>query len=483
MECADLHPIGAYTVRLERHELQKTQHQGFHPRRTVSWHSALRNKSCILGNSRPANRPCLQTDKHGPNRTSGEQIRVAAHATRAVPDRRSGPDVFLRNLQDGSLIDADGNSGKPLTHPATATLLIYGGCIAGCIVVFTIGKAGAYTFLIAPCAQIVPQASASIPGSPSVPLNKNHRELVRFSSRDDADYLAVLVRLKSMILSPYIAGRTPQSETLPPTGIVVHLFSPPIGQVLTAVVVAEPAVMKLPFSLPVPQNGKFVGRDKQLKRLHDHLSRTTEAENSPDNQSRVAVVHGLGGAGKTHLSVAYASTHRKDFDAVLWVDGTDRISTYTSYQSIGHRLLDAFAQTGRDYTHLGSKLAIGESSSDREVPTDREALPKIAQAVVEFLQSETESFSWLLIVDNVDNLTDYPLSSFLPQSKRGSIIITTRLTTVTKFGQAVEVGQIENESAVQILVNAAPLRRKTASGLYPQVADIVRCKVSLIIPP
>lgn len=229
--------------------------------------------------------------------------------------------------------------------------------------------------------------------------------------------------------------------------------------------------MTLLFSLPVQRTCNFVGRQNLLKELHERLSEAPGLESTPGGQSKVVVLHGLGGAGKTQLSTAYAYSHRDEFDAVLWVDGADEANTLLSYRTIAQRFLDATRRAAGDddrgRTSLFSKLSVGCPpllSPSGTVSTDGEALPEIARAVVEFLQSDAERFTWLLIVDNVDNLDGYPLSSFLPQSKRGSVIITTRLTDVIRFGYPIEVGEIEEESAVQILLSAARLRFKFGSG-------------------
>lgn len=220
--------------------------------------------------------------------------------------------------------------------------------------------------------------------------------------------------------------------------------------------------MKLPFSLPVPLNRNFLGRATELKRLHDLLTQIPEM----DSQSGVAVLHGLGGAGKTQLSIAYASSHRHEFDAVIWVDGTDQTSTFSSYQVILRRFLDALGDTGDNSTALRSKLEAAQqlTSSTGRTCTNKEALSKVAATVIDALQSDDETFTWLMIVDNVDNLSDYPLATFLPQSERGKIIITTRLKPVTKFGHPIEVGEIADGNAVKILLKNACLRQKTPSG-------------------
>jgi len=229
------------------------------------------------------------------------------------------------------------------------------------------------------------------------------------------------------------------------------------------------ATIKVPFSLPIQRNFSFVGREEQLKQIHEHLSGPIEANPLHGDKSRVVVLHGLGGAGKTQLGAFYSHAHQGEFDAFLWVDGTDQFSTFLSFQEISHRLLDSFSGSGRDLEHspLISRLhSIKEkvSSPKNTRSATEEALPKLTQAVIDLLQSSSETFTWLLVLDNVDNLTDFPLPTFLPDSKRGKIIITTRLTAVTRFGHPVEVGGIEASSGVKILLNNASLRADTVSG-------------------
>ena len=247
----------------------------------------------------------------------------------------------------------------------------------------------------------------------------------------------------------------------------------------TAAPNAAAVAMKLPFSVPVQRNPNFVGRQALLKQLHDNFNLvTTSTDSLVGGQSKVAVLHGLGGAGKTQLSAAYAHLHRDAFDAVLWIDGSDEAHTLVSYQTTAQRFLDTTggpAAPGDDHgqSSLLSRLAAGGLlSASGQVSADKDALPRIAQAVIDFLQSENERFTWLLVVDNVDNLDQYPLPSFLPQSPRGKIIITTRLTAVARFGVPLEVGQIEGESAVQILLNAARLRFPSPSGTSLLIATL-----------
>ncbi|KAB8234510.1 uncharacterized protein BDW43DRAFT_310174 [Aspergillus alliaceus] len=55
----------------------------------------------------------------------------------------------------------------------------------------------------------------------------------------------------------------------------------------------------------------FVGRQAELDRLWFHL----QLGDSPTR--KVAILHGLGGIGKTHLAVHFARDHKNDFVATI----------------------------------------------------------------------------------------------------------------------------------------------------------------------
>ncbi|KAK0643970.1 hypothetical protein B0T16DRAFT_416929 [Cercophora newfieldiana] len=315
---------------------------------------------------------------------------------------------------------------------------------------------------------VVPISSATSSSCRNYGLGKDHKGLVRFSSSSDPDYLVVLECLKSMIqpLRAKIQENLSRKSTHHSQAVS---FSSSLTSSVTATTNPSKPVMGLPFSLPIQRSLGFIGRDAQLKEIHDYLFGHDEQGALSGEQSRLAVLYGLPGAGKTQLIAAYAYAHQKKFDAVLWVDGTDQINTFLSFQEIAYRFLDNLSsreiEQRPSFSRLQSIIAKISSAVSTRSAMDKEMLPKISQAVIDLLQSSTETFTWLLILDNVDSLTDYPLSMFLPQSERGKIVITTRLTAVMRFGHPIEVGQIDKDTAVRILLNNASLRVKTESDL------------------
>jgi DNA replication protein DnaC len=49
-----------------------------------------------------------------------------------------------------------------------------------------------------------------------------------------------------------------------------------------------------------------------------------------DGSRKTAIVHGLGGMGKTQLALAYAQRHKEEYSAVFWINSKDA-NTLTLY--------------------------------------------------------------------------------------------------------------------------------------------------------
>jgi hypothetical protein len=61
----------------------------------------------------------------------------------------------------------------------------------------------------------------------------------------------------------------------------------------------------------------FVARKPELIEIHKALS--------GDGSRRAVVLHGLGGIGKTQLSIAYAKRHKDSYSAIFWLKSRTRI--------------------------------------------------------------------------------------------------------------------------------------------------------------
>jgi nucleoside phosphorylase/tetratricopeptide (TPR) repeat protein len=156
---------------------------------------------------------------------------------------------------------------------------------------------------------------------------------------------------------------------------------------------------KAHFLVPFGRNQNFVGRQAVLSRL---LEKIQPDGNKEDCQR--TVIEGLGGVGKTQIALeaVYLLHNEHPGCSIFWVPAVDATSFENAYRNIGK--------------HLNIK-GIDQDKADIKL-------------LVKAALSEESSGSWLLVVDNVDDVTllfgDTEISSYLPFNRNGSILFTTR---------------------------------------------------------
>lgn len=135
----------------------------------------------------------------------------------------------------------------------------------------------------------------------------------------------------------------------------------------------------------------------------------------------IVVLHGLGGIGKTQLSIEYARRHREKFTAVLWLYANDEDSLKLSFRGIARQIL-------RDHPTTDELSHIDLDGN----------LSQVVNAVKAWLELQDNS-RWLMIYDNCDNpsipgSTDpsaVDITRYLPEVDHGSIIVTTRSSKIS----------------------------------------------------
>ncbi|KAJ5898084.1 hypothetical protein N7504_008372 [Penicillium tannophilum] len=197
---------------------------------------------------------------------------------------------------------------------------------------------------------------------------------------------------------------------------------------------------KIPLDLTaVPVIENFVGRQAELDLLWQFYKPT-------DSQRRkVAILHGLGGIGKTQLAVQFAREHQHDFTAVFWLSGKDRGTLLQSFSSILPRL------PGQSHTND----AIGDDELEQR-----------ARQVLQWLSNDGNS-RWLIIFDNIDQYSPidsgignaYDIGRFFPTADHGSILITSRLPgLVEEFrAKSVPIDRLASTEAIQLLLKNSGL--------------------------
>nr|WOD46566.1 hypothetical protein [Trichoderma atroviride] len=156
---------------------------------------------------------------------------------------------------------------------------------------------------------------------------------------------------------------------------------------------------KAHFLVPFGRNLNFVGREAILSSL---LEKIRPSANKDDCQR--TVIEGLGGVGKTQIALeaVYLLHNEHPGCSVFWVPAIDATSFENGYRNIGKQL---------------NIKGINQDKADIKL-------------LVKTALSEESSGSWLLIIDNADDVAlffgDAELSVYLPFSRNGSIVFTTR---------------------------------------------------------
>ncbi|KAK3359535.1 hypothetical protein B0T25DRAFT_101496 [Lasiosphaeria hispida] len=116
-------------------------------------------------------------------------------------------------------------------------------------------------------------------------------------------------------------------------------------------------------------------------------------------------LHGLGGAGKSQLALAFAEKHKDRYNPILWIDATDEEAVRSSFR------------------RCAAELRLPEERAEKQesVLTDG-----VVQAVLRWLRDRTEADDeWLVIVDNADDFS-WGIQKIMPKGNRGSVIVTSR---------------------------------------------------------
>jgi NB-ARC domain-containing protein len=213
-----------------------------------------------------------------------------------------------------------------------------------------------------------------------------------------------------------------------------------IGEILTRIGTKRED-FSVAFGLSdVPEVEHFVAREDELAEMHGMLC--------GNGSRRTVVLHGLGGIGKTQLTIAYARQRKDNYSAVFWLNIKDEDSLKRSFSKAATQILREHPSASRL-----SSVDINENFDE------------VIDAVKAWL-SLPNNTRWLMIYDNYDNpklpsntdLAAVDIRNYLPESYQGSVIITTRSSEV-KIGHPIQIRKLEDmRDSVKILSNAS--RRK-----------------------
>ena len=191
-----------------------------------------------------------------------------------------------------------------------------------------------------------------------------------------------------------------------------------------AVPVAPQTLAAKPIHLPSHSLGQlFVGREALLTQLHTQLGARPCGSHAP---AVLAVLHGLGGMGKTRLALEYAWGHADTYGALLLVDAD-------SPEALQRNLA---ALAGPTRLNLPAQHETDEARQ--------------RAAVLQWLGTHP---GWLLILDNADSeAAAAAVEALLPQLAGGHLIVTSRISQWSAGIPTLAVEKLPAKAAARFLL-------------------------------
>ena len=207
----------------------------------------------------------------------------------------------------------------------------------------------------------------------------------------------------------------------------------------------------------VPAIEEFVGREEELNCLWDYL------QPASSQTRKVAVLHGLGGIGKTQLAIHFARKHKNKFTAIFWLNGKDQSALVSSLSSCLSQIQ-------------------GQSIEDQAV-NEEEAVQR-ANQVLQWL-ARPGNTRWLIIFDNIDQYSPaqghghcgYDIYEFFPKADHGSIMITSRLQGLTELGKSFPVRRLMYKDATQLLFQSSGFSAKDITQMGAEQGTVLLARL------
>ena len=173
-------------------------------------------------------------------------------------------------------------------------------------------------------------------------------------------------------------------------------------------------------SAPRIDEEDFVGRETELEQLRTWLAPRPRRQN-------VVALSGLGGMGKTQLSIHFARRYTDTYTSIFWLNAQDEGVLKAGLAGLAAQVM-------------------GEQKS----ATDSHEEERMVQQVRQWF-SRPDNDGWLVLYDNYDNpvvpgitsTTSYDIRDYFPHRGHGSILITTRSPRLT-FAKQLAVKKLDN---------------------------------------
>ena len=207
-----------------------------------------------------------------------------------------------------------------------------------------------------------------------------------------------------------------------------------------------------------PENLQFAGRQQELKKLSDIVN------GAGKDLRKVAVLHGLGGIGKTDIVLHYAWHNHAAYSSIVWILAASTETLRRSFIQTVENLIQHLAGNSGpgqpDYAKIASVLGIhGLINTSGQLVYNAESTDqdRVVAAVSRWLAMSGNDH-WLLIFDNVDDFKVIDREKHFPQSSSGTIIITSRRRGIAYWGTgSLEVNNMDQKDALDLLMKSAQL--------------------------
>ncbi|KAF2803835.1 uncharacterized protein BDZ99DRAFT_546416 [Mytilinidion resinicola] len=221
--------------------------------------------------------------------------------------------------------------------------------------------------------RFVDAQSASLLGERMMYLNTDHSGLNKFSGEDDSNYALLLPEIERIVREgpSVVLNRHRRNDQYDSLG-------------------------NKHWMVPRALNTLFTGRKDLLGRIQNAFLSDRPSDH---HTQRTFVITGLGGLGKSEVTLHAANLMREEFWGIFWVD------------------VDTPSLAESAFINVAKK--IGSSSS---VDKLQDALQVLANT----------KKSWLLILDNADD-PEFDYQKYLPSGTHGAVIITSRVSECSQY--------------------------------------------------